>query len=244
MPGARVAVHESLRVEVVAGGAALHQVRGDRERRPREADDRHPVPERRADPPDRLEHERHRLRRITLDEPLDVGTRPHRPLDHRPVTRRELEPDAHRLDDQQDVGEEDRGVHAEPLDREDRHLRRGLRVLAQVEEPQARPHGAVLGQIAAGLPHQPDRRVVGRRTATCGEKRVHGPPWGLDRRPAGGKPHDSILGNRRGLDGPPSRPPPRKEVAPAKPALGAEHLGVWWETSAVRRTRARTRTGS
>ena len=61
--------------------------------------------------------------------------------------------------DEQDVGEEDRRVDAEALDRLQRDLGRRVRVLAELEEAEARAHRAVLRHVAARLPHEPDRRV-------------------------------------------------------------------------------------
>ena len=58
-------------------------------------------------------------------KPRHVLGAPDRTLDVRPLAAGELEADAERLEHEQDVGEEDRGVHAEPLHRLERHLGRG-----------------------------------------------------------------------------------------------------------------------
>jgi len=76
-------------------------------------------------------------------------------VDHGALALLELEPDAERLDDQQDVGEEDRRVDGETLDGLQRDLGRGVRRLAELEEAVPRAHRAVLGQVAAGLAHEP-----------------------------------------------------------------------------------------
>ena len=57
--------------------------------------------------------------------------------------------------DEQDVGEEDRGIHAELVDGLKRHLGRRRGVLAQLEEPVARAQRAVFRHVAAGLSHEP-----------------------------------------------------------------------------------------
>ena len=46
-----------------------------------------------------------------------------------------VEADAHRLEDEQDVGEDDRRVDAEALDRRERHLGRGVGVWHSSRKP-------------------------------------------------------------------------------------------------------------
>ena len=92
-------------------------------------------------------------------------------MNPRPFALDELEPDAEWLEDEQDIREENGGVHAEPLDGLERHLGRGLRILAQLEEAVARAHRAVLGHVASGLAHEPNGRDRCRLPATGEEKR-------------------------------------------------------------------------
>ena len=113
----------------------------------------------------------------TLGEPLDVGRRAHRAVDDGALAPRELEADAERLHHEQDVGEEDGRVHAELLDRQHRHLGRRVRRPAELEEPEPLADRAVLGQEAAGLAHEPDRREGRRAAAAGGEECVHGWDW-------------------------------------------------------------------
>ena len=75
------------------------------------------------------------------------------------IARSELEPDLEWLQDQQDVGEDDRGVDTQALHGRDCYLCRGLRVVAELEKAVALAHGAILRHIAAGLAHEPNRRV-------------------------------------------------------------------------------------
>jgi hypothetical protein len=107
----------------------------------------------------RLEHERHRRVDVDAGQPRHGRLVADGAVDHRPFAPGELEPDAERLDDQQDVGEEDRRVDAEPRDRLERDLRRRLRIARELEEAVALAHGAIFRQVAAGLPHEPHRRV-------------------------------------------------------------------------------------
>src|SRR5262249_59547396 len=66
--------------------------------------------------------------------------------------------------------EEDGSVDAELLDRGDRHLGRGVGRLAQLEEAELLADGAILGLVAAGLPHEPDRRVRRGLASARGEE--------------------------------------------------------------------------
>ena len=70
------------------------------------------------------------------------------------------------------IGEDDRRVDAEPLDRDAHHLAAALRIAAELEEAHLRADRAVLRHVAAGLPHQPDGRVVDRLAAAGAEERA------------------------------------------------------------------------
>src|SRR2546427_11937309 len=85
--------------------------------------------------------------------------------------RSELEPDVERLDDQENVGEQDRRVHAQTVDGLERDLRRRLRVPTKLQEAEPLPHRAVLGEVAAGLAHEPDGRVRHRLAARGAQER-------------------------------------------------------------------------
>jgi hypothetical protein len=104
---------------------------------------------------------------------LDVAPAADRAVDDGPALGRELEADAHRLERQQDVGEDDGGVELEAAERLQRDLRRHLRVAAHLDEGELLADRAVLGEVAPGLPHQPDgRRVDG--TLRAGIEKAHG----------------------------------------------------------------------
>ena len=55
---------------------------------------------------------------IDVGNPLEVGFGANRTIDYWPVTFLEMQPDFHRDQRQQDVGENDSRVHLEPLDRQ------------------------------------------------------------------------------------------------------------------------------
>ena len=164
-PALGLLVHESLGVEIVARGAALDDIRRHRERRARKADQRHLPAQRALHAAHGLEHERHRGLDVDAVEPRDRGLAAEGAMDDRALSLRELEPDAERLDDQQDVGEEDRRVDAQPRDGLERDLGRRLGVASELEEPVPLAHRAVFRQVAPGLPHEPDGSVRRRRPA-------------------------------------------------------------------------------
>ena len=111
-PGRGLGVHQGLGPQEVAGRPAFHEVAGERERRPREPDQGHR--RRGADQADRLEQRRHRGLRLERRERLHVGQGPDRALDDRAATLDDVEPDPEARERRGDVGEQDRGVDAEP----------------------------------------------------------------------------------------------------------------------------------
>ena len=72
----------------------------------------------------------------------------------------ELHLDPHRREGDEDVGEEDDAVHPEAPEGLHRDLDGRRHVGAEVEEGEALAHLAVLGEVAAGLAHEPDGRQV------------------------------------------------------------------------------------
>src|SRR5262245_66249076 len=82
----------------------------------------------------------------------------------------------------EDVREDDRRVELKPPHRLQRHFGHKLRVEAKIEETRdLRPHLAIFREIAAGLPHQPNRW---RRNGLPGKRReervfrwTHGQNW-------------------------------------------------------------------
>src|SRR2546425_3589749 len=88
-----------------------------------------------------------------------MGARAHWVVDHRTVAFGELQADAHGLDDQQNIGKENRGVHAEPFHRSDRHLGGQIRTFTESEERHLLAERTVLRHVTPGLAHQPHWRI-------------------------------------------------------------------------------------
>ena len=162
MPDGGLAIHERLGADKVATRLSLDEVAGDGERPAAEADERSLRFELPAHEPHGFEDRRRPL----LRRRRPAAARPPSPnrqlLDHRPDARDELHLDAHAEDGRHDVGEEDGGVDAVPAHRLQRHLRAELRRPRDLEEAVLLSQRAVLGQRAPRLPHEPDRRALGR----------------------------------------------------------------------------------
>ena len=93
---------------------------------------------------------------------VEVGLGPQRLLDRRAFALDEVERNAHRLERQQQIGEQDRRVDVDAADRLQRDFGREVGRAADVEQRMALAQGAVLAHVAAGLAHEPDRRRVDR----------------------------------------------------------------------------------
>ena len=163
VPDVGGAEHHRLGLRVLLRRPALDEVRRHRERRAREADQRR-RPELAHEATDGLGDERHVLGGKVRDG-LDVGQRPDRTGHDRADARLDVEVDADRLERQHDVGEEDRRVDAVAPHRLHGDLDDELGVHARLEHPDALAHLEVLGQRAARLAHEPDRRVRHRLAA-------------------------------------------------------------------------------
>ena len=79
-----------------------------------------------------------------------------RVVDDRAFALGEFELEAQGLEDQQDVGEEDRGVDPQAFGGGDGDLGGQLGALAELQERDAGADVPVFGHVPAGLPHQPD----------------------------------------------------------------------------------------
>ncbi|ABA47710.1 hypothetical protein BURPS1710b_0171 [Burkholderia pseudomallei 1710b] len=152
----------------IVRAAAFDHVARERPRAAGEADQRHAlaafaVGERAANLAHRVGHVAERRADVRHRELRDVGLGAHRMRELRPLARGEIEAQPHRVGNRQDVGEQDRGVERKALERLQRHFGRVIGLLREPEEAaRARARCVVLGQVAARLAHQPDRRVVGR----------------------------------------------------------------------------------
>ena len=114
--------------------------------------------------------------RIERQERRHVGRRADGSVDDRPDLRLDPQPDAHRLERQHDVGEEDRGIDAELADRHERDLGAEVGRLGELEDPVPLTELAVGGERTPGLAHEPDRRRVHRfAPARAQESIAHAP---------------------------------------------------------------------
>ena len=171
VPDGRLPVHEPLGFDVVPRGAPFNRVAGQRERRAGEADQRHASIEPAAG-------QRNGVRHIAEFAPVDqlervhVRARPDGVVDHGSLAFLEREAEAHRLEREQNVGEDNRGIEREAVDRLKRDLRRQLGRLADFEDGMLRADGPVFRHVAAGLPHEPHRHAVRGLAATGFEESI------------------------------------------------------------------------
>ena len=173
----RILMHEALESGEVLGSRALDHVRRERERSAGESDQGHRGRERPAEPAHGLHDEPERFERVGPAEPAHVVRRPHRVRDHRGGVELQLDP--HRLDRNQDVGEENRRVEAEAADRLERHLDGEVRRLAEREEINLLANLAIFRKIAARLTHEPDRGGLHALTAAGPQEERVRPGAGL-----------------------------------------------------------------
>ena len=157
----RPRVEHGLHEAEVVAAAAFDHVAGEREGAAGEADEGHAAVERLADDGDRVED-------VAAARPCRRRQAPHvllgahGALELRALALGEVEAQPHRVGDGEDVGEEDGRVEREALQRLQRHLAGELGVLREGEEAAGLPaRGVVLREVAPGLAHDPDRRVVG-----------------------------------------------------------------------------------
>ncbi len=152
--------------------AAFDHVAGERKRAARETEQRHLATERTLD-------RSHRVVDITQALGVGYGEPRYRPLvGQRPGKARtfafdEMQAETHRVGNGQDVGEKNRRVECKTLERLQRHLGGQIGARAKRQEASGAPaRRVVLGKVAAGLAHQPDRRVVGRLAPERAEQRI------------------------------------------------------------------------
>ena len=195
VPGLRLAEHEGLGQGVVTRRAALDEVAGQGERGTREADDPGPAVELAPDEPDRVEGERDRAG-VERQKRVDRGGRADRLVDDRPDLGLDPQADAHRLEGQHDVGEHDRRIDPQLVDRHEGHLGAQLGCLGQLEDAVALAQGPIGREAPARLAHEPDRGGIDRlEPAGSDEPVVHAvtarPGGGRSRRSAAGRPTGS-----------------------------------------------------
>ena len=96
-----------------------------------------------------------------------------RPLEFRPLAFGKVQPQPHRVGNGENVGKQDRSIQIEACQRLQCDFAGHFRMLGHAQETAgARARGAVFGQIAARLPHQPDRRAVHRLAAQGAQQAI------------------------------------------------------------------------
>ena len=159
MPRFGLRVHESFGRLVLPRRSAFDQIRRERERRAGKSDQRSLRAERAMNQLDRIADETERGH-VDLGYPLEVGFGANRAIDYRAVAFLEMQSDFHRDQRQQDVRENYRRIHLEPLDRRDGNFSRQLGPLAHLEKLMLLANAPILRHVAPRLAHQPDRSVT------------------------------------------------------------------------------------
>ena len=161
-----MAIRHHPRRRLIRGALPGHHVGRDRPGRAAETDQRNFWIELAAHPAQRL-IDRFELGKIALRrQRLDLVGRIQR-IEPRAFADLEPHRTAERIGDHKDVREDDRGVEMEAADRLQRDLGGVIRREAQIEKAAGLgAQFAIFRQIAAGLPHHPDRR---HRLAAAGK---------------------------------------------------------------------------
>ena len=94
----------------------------------------------------------------------------HRTMHYGALACLKLEIQPHRFQRQQQIGKDNRCVHAQLLRGSDGHLSGQLRVLANLHQRVMLAHVAVFLHVAAGLPQKPNWRAVHRLAQACTNK--------------------------------------------------------------------------
>ena len=161
VPGVGCLVHQRLRPGERARRSALDSVTRQRERRAREPDQGDAGGERRPREAHRLEHVAEVRLGVHGRETLDLGLPAEWACDVGTLTRRETQPQPQRFEGEENVGEQNRRIHAEALHGLEGHLGSELGGVTQIEDGVLLAQPAVLRHIAPRLPHEPDRCDVG-----------------------------------------------------------------------------------
>src|SRR5215213_2357047 len=122
VPRTRVVVHQSFRVYIILRSTAFGHVRRECERRSTEPNQRNIGLECMTCLTNRFVNKLQRGDVFNFDEPIDIGSISNWIVNHGSFTARKLQINAHRLEYQQDVGKDYRGVDAQSLCGSDRHF--------------------------------------------------------------------------------------------------------------------------
>ena len=161
-----MAVHQRLGLGERIRVTAFDRIGRQREGRAGKADERDATGKLGLDLTDGDEHVPQRLAGLEYFQAVDVRGCVDWPLELRSFTLDEVERQAHRLEWQQQVREQDRRVHIDAPDGLERHFGCQVRVCANLEERVTLPECAVLRHVPSGLSHEPDRRAVNGLAST------------------------------------------------------------------------------
>src|SRR6185436_11763104 len=160
MKQVRTLVKHALGFLKIRAAAPFDHIAGQGERAAGEADQWNFAGERLADLRDRVQHIAQVHIGVGNRKTADLRLVAKWPLETRSFAFDKGKPKTHRVGDGKDVGEKDRGIEGKARQRLHRDLDGQVRIPAQIEKTACpRPGLVVLGKIAAGLAHDPDRRV-------------------------------------------------------------------------------------
>ena len=171
----RVGLEQRLGLREVFGAAAFDEVAGERPRRTGETEEGLVQAEFLAENRQRVVDVLKAVSGAFELQRRDIGRRSQRALHGDTAFVAETVADAEGLGDDQDVGEKDRGVELrEATERLERDFDGEVGRADHRDEVRLRLEGAVFGQVATGLTHDPDRRPVMGLSAEGGEETVAG----------------------------------------------------------------------
>src|SRR3972149_252429 len=172
MPRLGRGVIELFRMNIIARAAAFDEIGSESKRCPGETDQRNFVVKCGAYSFDRFVHEGKFLLGIEIFQAVDIFAAAYRAMDDRAVAFGIFEADAQRFQNQQDIGEQNRRIDTQALDRRHGDLGGEVGLFAQLQKAVLRAQLAVLFHVAPGLAHEPYGRVRGFSPAAGGQARV------------------------------------------------------------------------
>ena len=142
--------------------APFNRIRRQREGGARETDERDTSGQLGLHLPDRVQDMRERFTRLETPDAVDVLLAANRVFDCGSFAADEVEPDAHGLEREQEIGEQYGGVHLDAAYRLERDFGGEIGRAAQVEQRISFAQRAIFAHVAAGLAHEPDGCRVDR----------------------------------------------------------------------------------
>ena len=155
-PCRRFVVHHFFGVDVISGAAAFNHVTGQRERRAAKTDHRQRIAEMLHHAPDGFRHIA-QLGAARCHQCVHGFLGAHRAFDDWPLAGGEAKGQAHHLQRQQKISEDDGCIHPKLFRGSDGNFRRQLRCFADFKDGVVLADGAILRHVAASLAHEPYR---------------------------------------------------------------------------------------